>query len=127
MKNKQEGPKPAGKKHRWRWLRKLAFMKYVVVAAAGVALVGFFGDNSMLAHQRNEARKVELQEEIRELRLQHKRATEKLRRLDTDPMAAEEVARERYFMKREDEDIFVLSGDKREQEYDYSDETTDIY
>ena len=38
----------------------------------------------------------------------------KLRRLETDPKAIVEIARERYFMKADDEDIFVLRDDSQE-------------
>ena len=32
--------------------------------------------------------------------------------LDSNPKAIEKIARERYFMKADDEDIFVLSDDQ---------------
>ena len=35
-----------------------------------------------------------------------------LRMLDRNPKAIEKIARERYFMKADDEDIFVLSDDE---------------
>ena len=35
-----------------------------------------------------------------------------IRKLDSDPKAIEKIARERYFMKADDEDIFVLSDDE---------------
>ena len=34
--------------------------------------------------------------------------------MDKNPKAMERIARERYFMKADDEDIFVLSDDDRE-------------
>ena len=34
--------------------------------------------------------------------------------LNHNPKAMERIARERYFMKHDDEDIFVLSDDNRE-------------
>ena len=37
-----------------------------------------------------------------------------IRELNHNPKAMERIARERYFMKHEDEDIFVLSDDDRE-------------
>ena len=48
----------------------------------------------------------------------------KIRELDKDPKAMEKIARERYFMKADDEDIFVLSDDQREPE-PVSHETTE--
>jgi cell division protein FtsB len=40
----------------------------------------------------------------------------KLSNLFTDPEAIEKIARERYFMKADNEDIFVLSDDEMKEE-----------
>lgn len=37
-----------------------------------------------------------------------------IRELNKNPKAMEKIARERYYMKADDEDIFVLSDDERE-------------
>ena len=37
-----------------------------------------------------------------------------IRELNRNPKAMEKIARERYYMKADDEDIFVLSDDDRE-------------
>ncbi|MGM9703616.1 MAG: septum formation initiator family protein [Prevotella sp.] len=92
-------------------LRRSRFLKYVVVMAGGVALVGFVGDSSVWSHMRNKQKISELQSEIDLYRGEYERDMTKLRRLDSDPNAIVEIARERYFMKKEDEDIFVLSDD----------------
>ena len=84
------------------------------MAAAGVALVGFVGENSILAHMNNKERISDLQKEIDEYRGQYETNMSKLRRLETDPKAIVEIARERYFMKADDEDIFVLRDDSQE-------------
>ena len=92
----------------------LAFVKYVVVIVLGVAFVGFLGESSLLAHLRNSQRIGELQEEIDAYTAQHQRNRAQIRELDANPKAMERIARERYFMKADDEDIFVLSDDERE-------------
>lgn len=93
------------------WMRHIGFLKYVVVLVGGVVFVGFVGENSVWSHMRNQERIIELQEEIDGLLEEHEKNMKTLDRLKTDPMAVEEIAREKYFMKREDEDIFVLSID----------------
>ena len=45
--------------------------------------------------------------------------------LDSDPKAIEKIARERYFMKTDDEDIFVLSDDNLNNRFSTGYETTD--
>ena len=49
-----------------------------------------------------------------------------IRLLDSDPNAMRKIARERYFMKADDEDIFVLSDDPRTQTpFNSNNETTE--
>lgn len=61
--------------------------------------------------------------EIKSYRDQYERDKSQLRRLDTDPKAIEQIARERYMMKRDDEDIFVLSDDDVQTSTKQDDET----
>ena len=92
-------------------------LKYTLVVAGGVVLVGFVGENSMLSHVQNKKRINELQSEIDKYRKKYQRDYDKLDRLNRDPRAIEEIAREHYFMKRDDEDIFVFAeeGEGNEQ------------
>ena len=81
----------------------IPFVKYGVVLVIGVVLIGFVGSNSIWGHFRNKMRISELKDEIEHY---------------------EGVARERFFMKTDEEDIFVLSDDQREfQQKNSKDET----
>ena len=91
------------------FLRKSRFLKYIMVIVAGVVIVGFVGDASVWNHIHNKQKISELTKEIEYYQGQYERDNTTLRRLDTDPKAVVEIAREHYFMKQEDEDIFVLS------------------
>ena len=84
------------------------FLKYALVIVAGVVLVGFVGENSILSHMQNKVRISELDAEIGKYRQLYQADRQKMDRLDRDPKAIEEIARERYFMKHADEDIFVF-------------------
>lgn len=57
----------------------------------------------------NKARISELDAEIAKYRHLYEIDRQKMDRLDRDPKAIEEIARERYFMKHADEDIFVFN------------------
>lgn len=94
-----------------RYVSSSSTLKYVVVLIVGVAIVGFLDENSVWSHIRNRRTIDELQSEIKLYREQYERDKAQLRRLDADPKAIEKIARERYFMKMDDEDIFVLSDD----------------
>jgi len=85
--------------------------KYVIVIVLGVIVVGFVDENSVLRHARNVSRISELGEEIDRYRGIYERDNDELRMLERNPKAIERIARERYFMKSADEDIFVLSDD----------------
>ena len=86
----------------------IQWLKYVVVVILGVVLVGFVDENSMWRHFRNSQYISELQTEIDRYTELYERDQARIHELDSDPTAIRKIARERYFMKADDEDIFVL-------------------
>ena len=84
------------------------FLKYALVIVAGVVLVGFVGENSILSHMQNKVRISELDAETGKYPQLYPADRHKTDRPARDPKAIEEIARERYFMKHADEDIFVF-------------------
>ena len=100
-------------------------LKYTVVCVAGVLIVGFFDENSLWNHLKNRQRIEELTEEKARFDAAYQRDKTQIRKLDSDPKAMEKIARERYFMKADDEDIYVLSDDERDSKPIVTNETTD--
>ena len=98
-------------------------LKYVVVCVAGVLIVGFLDENSMWSHMKNRQRIEELTEEKARYNAVFERDKAQIRELERDPKAMEKIARERYFMKADNEDIFVLSDDEHDQKTVIDDET----
>ncbi len=90
------------------------FFRYTVVCILGVLIVGFLDENSVWNHMKNRQRINELQEETAKYNAVFRRDQARIRELDRNPKAMEKIARERFFMKADDEDIFVLSDDDRE-------------
>ena len=90
--------------------------KYAVVSIVGVLLVGFLDDNSMWSHIKNLQRIDELMAEKERYNAEFRRDQAQIKELDRNPKAIEKIARERYFMKADDEDIFVLSDDLEEEQ-----------
>ena len=86
-------------------------LKYAVVCVLGVLWVGFLDENSVWSHLKNQHRISELEDEIQEYNADFERDQARIRELDQNPKSMEKIARERYFMKADDEDIFVLSDD----------------
>ncbi|MBQ8097823.1 MAG: septum formation initiator family protein [Prevotella sp.] len=101
----------------------MKYNKYIIVLAVGILIVGFLGDNSVVAHLQNNTRKNELRKEIAVKVAQTKANQEQVHLLQTDPKAVERVGREQHFMKHDDEDVFVLSDDPKVEELTVEDET----
>ena len=55
---------------------------------------------------------------------QYERDSKNLLEIKKDPKAIEKIARERYFMKADDEDIFVLSTDEQAEKNTNEDDET---
>ena len=100
-------------------------LKYAVVCVAGVLIVGFLDENSLWNHLKNRQRIEELTEEKARYNAAFERDKAQIRELDRNPKAMEKIARERYFMKADDEDIFVLSDDERGTKNVIEDETAE--
>ncbi len=89
------------------------FLKYAVVCIVGVLIIGFLDDNSLWNHLKNLQRIDELTEETIKYQESYERDQAQIRELNKNPKAIEKIARERYFMKEDNEDIFVLSDDEQ--------------
>jgi cell division protein FtsB len=85
--------------------------------------VGVVDENSFLKRVQLESKISDLKDQVEEYNRQYDRDMTRLRELETNPKAIEKIARERYFMKADDEDIFVLSDDQ--QLYETENETAD--
>ena len=98
-------------KNIWHLVCRIKALKYVLVTVFAVVLIGFVDENSVWHHVQNKQKIGELQDEIDQYTDLHQRNMNRIKELDADPKAIEKIARERYFMKADDEDIFVLSDD----------------
>ncbi len=97
------------------WL--LRRFKYVIVIILGVALITVIGENSMLQRYRYAKQISDLEEEIDKQNTQYLHDSLRLVQMERDPDVVRKIARERYFMKANNEDIFVLSDEIGEDGY----------
>ena len=100
----------------WLFVKVSKVLKYGVVALFAVVFIGFVDENSVLSHFKNKQTISELNEEIEKYEAEHRANQARIKELDKDPKAIEKIARERYFMKTDDEDIFILSDDMEQEE-----------
>lgn len=96
--------------------------KYLIVIVLGVIMVSVVGNNSFRKRIQYELEIDDLEEEINKYNAQNEHDTKQLNELKRNPKAIEKIARERYFMKTDDEDIFVLTDDQTIKENDEENE-----
>lgn len=87
--------------------------KYYITIIIGVVIVGFVGNNSIYHSLELQYEIMDLRSEIEKYNKTYEAGKQQLRDLERDPKNIERIARECYFMKADDEDIFVLSTDPR--------------
>lgn len=87
--------------------------RYHIVIILGVLIVGVFDENSFRRRMECYYQIEDLNTEIAKYEKQYQHDMERLKELKTNPDAMAKIARERYFMKADDEDIFVLSDDEQ--------------
>lgn len=89
----------------------LAHYKYLIVIVVGVLVVGVIDDNSIRQHIRYQIQIAGLRSEIDKYNAQLEKDTRLLKEMRKGSQVFGKIARERYFMKADNEDIFVLSSD----------------
>lgn len=83
--------------------------KYLITIVIGVLVIGFIDENSFLQRVKYDIEINGLKDEIRKYNAINDSANTQLEKLKRNPRYIEKIARERYFMKADDEDIFVLT------------------
>ena len=86
----------------------IAKHKYLITILLFAAIIGFLDENSAI-RRLGYAREISrLQSEIEKYRAEYEENTKKLNELSTNPDAIEQIAREKYLMKKPNEDIYVF-------------------
>lgn len=83
--------------------------KYLITIIIGVLIIGVVDENSLRKFAQNQLRINELNTEIKECAEQYEKDSLRLDALTNGNKGVERVARERYYMKRPNEDIFIIS------------------
>ena len=91
----------------------ISHYKYLVVIVLGVIIVGFIDENSFMRRIQLELKISDLRSDINKYNKQYQDDSRQLRDIRRNPKTIEKIARERYFMKADDEDIYVLSDDEK--------------
>lgn len=95
-----------------KWIGSfIGHYKYLIVIAVGIAVVGFADDESIMQRTKLDMQISDVEAEIETYTRQYEADATRLKELKRDPSAAVKIAREQYFMKTDEEDIYVLSDD----------------
>lgn len=99
------------KKNQWwglkpKWVPEWLSFTFVMFVAF-VAMMLFYGDFSYVKSNEYSQQIQKIQQEIRENNDTARIYTQKIQELNTDPETLERIAREKYGMKRENEDVYT--------------------
>lgn len=82
--------------------------KYLITLLVFGVIIVFLDENSLIQRAKHREEIRELNEEIAKYRKQFEEDTRKLKELTDNPEALEKIAREKYLMKKPNEDIFIF-------------------
>ncbi len=86
--------------------------KYLITIALFLVVVGVLDENNLVRRASNKREIMRLHNEIEKYEYEYEESTRKLNELTENPEAMEKVAREKYLMKRPNEDIYVFEEDQ---------------
>ena len=85
--------------------------KYLISIIVFAVLIGFVGDHSLVKRWAQKQEIAELKSQINEQKNTYKKDKIELEKIQKNPESVKRVARENYYMKTEDEDIFVIDDE----------------
>ena len=95
----------------WLFMRRHKYFLTILIIAL---IVGVVDEDSFLNRHPRRMRIDMLRQEIANYKHQYNEADSKIRELENNPKAVEKIARERYHMKRANEDVFVFVNEEEE-------------
>lgn len=98
------------------FLEKIMKHKYITTLVVFLVLIGYLDSNSLYNRYKLYLEERDLQLQVDAYREQYNRDTKLYMELMDDPDAVVRIAREKYYMKNENEDVYVFgeadSGDE---------------
>lgn len=93
----------------WNYIRR---HKYLITILAFLLIIGVLDEeNSLIQRVKHKREIYELKREIKYYRNQYEKSSEELKELTSNPEMLEKVAREKYLMKKPNEDIYIFEED----------------
>lgn len=89
----------------WNYIRR---HKYLITVLTFFVVIVFLDENSLIQRAQHKKEISHLNSEIQKYRKQYEEDTRKLKELMSNPEALEKIAREKYLMKKPNEDIYIF-------------------
>ncbi|MBQ2858700.1 MAG: septum formation initiator family protein [Bacteroidaceae bacterium] len=89
----------------WNYIRQ---HKYLITVVLFLVIIVFLDENSLVQRAKQRKEIEALKVEIEKYRKQYEKDTETLKELTENPEALEKIAREKYLMKKPNEDVFIF-------------------
>lgn len=89
----------------WSFVRRY---KYHLTIGIFILVAGFLDENSYWQRMKNKREILRLEREIAKYNAEYDESTKRLNELVKNPAYMEKVAREKYLMKKSNEDIYVF-------------------
>ena len=96
----------------WMFVRR---NKYLITILLFAVIIVFLDENSILLRMKYAHEEQTLRNEIEKYRNEYEESTRRLGELAVDSGAIERVAREKYLMKKPNEDIYVFEEDIKDR------------
>lgn len=91
-----------------RWLTN----KYLIAGTVFVVFLVFFDDRDLISNYRHRQELKQLEQSKARYQAEIAKTQQELKQLQTDAALLEKYAREKYLMKRDNEDIFIVREPK---------------
>ncbi|WP_296259189.1 septum formation initiator family protein [uncultured Phocaeicola sp.] len=93
----------------WNYVRR---HKYLITILAFLLIIGVLDEeNSLIQRVKHKREIFELKREIKYYRNQYEESSRELKELTSNPEVLEKAAREKYLMKKQNEDIYIFEED----------------
>lgn len=92
----------------WGFLKPIVLNKYLIVLISFGVFITFFDDHNLIHRWETQRKIKELEKEYQYYQNEIKSSKMQMKKLQTDDGYLEKFAREKYHMKSEDEDIFII-------------------
>lgn len=96
--------------------------KYFWIGITFLLWMVFFDTNSFMTHWKIAKDIQKMESERSYLKKEIAKEKDQLERIHTEPEYLEKLARERFYMKRDNEDLFIVTEEKETERYPKKDE-----